>query len=63
MIHCGDSTDEIARAIRYALSEDGQRLAREAENPYFRPDTLDIIVKFIAETPLSQLKVKKFYDN
>lgn len=63
VIHCGDSTDEIARAIRYALSEDGQRLAKEAENPYFRPDTLDIIVKAIAETPLSQLKVKKFYDN
>lgn len=62
VVHCGDSTDEIAEAIGYALSAEGQRMAREAENPYFRPDTLDMMVKAIAETPLDTLRSKKFYD-
>ncbi len=62
VIHCGDSTQEIADALSYALSDDGRRLAREAENPYYCPDTLDVIVKAIAETPLQTLQTKKFYD-
>lgn len=62
VINCGDSADEIAHAISYALSDEGQRRAREAENPYYRPDTLALIVEAIATTPLSSLKVKKFYD-
>ncbi|WP_304506370.1 UDP-N-acetylglucosamine 2-epimerase, partial [Duncaniella muris] len=62
VIHCGDSMQEIADALAYALSDEGRRLAREAENPYYRPDTLDVIVKAIAETPLQTLQTKKFYD-
>lgn len=62
VIHCGDSEEEIAYAIRYALSPEGQNMAKEAENPYFRPDTLDTIVTAIAETPLEKLRNKKFYD-
>lgn len=62
VIHCGDSAEEITEAIRYALSPAGQKHARQAENPYFRPDTLDIMVKAIAETPLDSLRNKKFYD-
>lgn len=62
VIHCGDSTEEIARAITFALSNEGQCKAHESENPYFRPDTLEIMVKAIAETPLETLRSKKFYD-
>ncbi|WP_297066510.1 UDP-N-acetylglucosamine 2-epimerase [uncultured Duncaniella sp.] len=62
VVHCGDSTEEIAAAISYALSPAGQNRARQAENPYFRPDTLEIMVKAIAETPLDTLRNKKFYD-
>ncbi len=62
VIHCGDSADEIARAIAFALSHEGKKLAVESENPYYRPDTLPIMVKAIAETPLPVLKNKKFYD-
>lgn len=62
VIHCGDSTDEIAEAIGRALSPEGQKMAREAENPYFRPDTLAVMVKAIAETPIETLRSKKFYD-
>lgn len=62
VIHCGDSTDEIAAAITYALSPEGQAMARKAQNPYARPDTLDLSVRAIAGTPLEQLRTKKFYD-
>ncbi|MDE5988890.1 MAG: UDP-N-acetylglucosamine 2-epimerase (hydrolyzing) [Duncaniella sp.] len=62
VIHCGDSEDEIASALAWALGDEGRRIAREAENPYFRPDTLDLIVRAIAETPLQTLQTKKFYD-
>lgn len=62
VIHCGDSVDEIAEAIKYALSPEGQSMARRAQNPYARPDTLDLSVRAIADTPLEQLRTKKFYD-
>lgn len=62
VIHCGNSTDEIAEAIRFALSPEGQSLAANSENPYFQPDTLSIIVKAIAETPIETLRNKQFYD-
>lgn len=62
VIHCGDTADEIADAIAFALSPEGQRQAAEAENPYAKPDTLDIMVRAIAETPIETLRSKKFYD-
>lgn len=62
VIHCGDSAGEITSAIAYALSPEGQRMAREATNPYCRPDTLELMVKAIAETPLEKLHGKRFVD-
>ncbi|WP_286330397.1 UDP-N-acetylglucosamine 2-epimerase [Duncaniella freteri] len=62
VIHCGDSEEEIAGAIRFALSAAGQAEAKSCNNPYAKPDTLGIIVKAIAETPIESLGAKKFYD-
>lgn len=62
VIHTGDSADEIAVGIARALSPEGQRMAREAENPYARPDTLRIMVDAIAGYPLDKLSYKTFYD-
>lgn len=62
VIHCGDSAEEIYRAIAEALSPEGQDRARKAQNPYVRPDTLSLSVRAIAETPLERLQIKKFYD-
>lgn len=58
VIHCGDSRDEILAAIRRALSPEGRKAAREASNPYYQPDTLERVVKAIAETPLELLHDK-----
>lgn len=62
VIHCGDSSDEIYRAISYALSNFGQSLASSASNPYYKPNTLTKMVEAIANTPLTQLQTKHFYD-
>lgn len=62
VIHCGDSADEIAGAIALALSPEWRHKAETAPNPYFKPDTLGIIVDAIATTPLDMLQRKTFYD-
>lgn len=62
VIHCGDSTDEIAAAISRALSPEGQSLAKSSQNPYYKPDTLSLIVNALVSTPLDSLSVKSFHD-
>lgn len=62
VIHCGDSADEIYRAIAYALSPSGRALAASASNPYHRPDTLERMVAAIVDTPIEKLRTKTFYD-
>lgn len=62
VIHCGDSSDEIYRAIAYALSPAGKAIAASAENPYYKPSTLSITVDAIVNTPLDKLRTKTFYD-
>lgn len=62
VIHCGDSADDISAAISRALSAEARAIARRCKNPYARPDTLGIMVKAIAETPLETLRTKKFHD-
>ncbi len=62
VIHCEESAEAIAGAISLALSPVGQERARLAENPYYKPDTLDAITEAIATVPLESLKIKRFYD-
>ena len=62
MIHCGESADEIAGAIAFAVSDEGKRLAAESPNPYYKTDTLDIMVRAILGADPEEMAVKKFYD-
>lgn len=62
VIHCGDTRAEIAAALRRALSPDFGRRAAMTVNPYSRPDTLELTVAALCDTPLELLKSKKFYD-
>lgn len=62
VIHCGDSRAEIAVAIRKALSPEMQRLAAQAENPYYKPDTLARMTDLLATYPLEGLLMKRFHD-
>lgn len=59
VIHVEAGRDAIARAIAEALSMDCSHIS----NPYEQPDTVERIVRLIAETPLEQLrKPKSFHD-
>lgn len=62
VIHCQADTQSITEAIATALSPEGQHTARNAPNPYFRPDTLQIMVRAILDTPVETLASKRFVD-
>lgn len=60
--HCGDSVGEISRALAGVLSPEAQAGARTVSNPYYRPDTLRLIVDALCDTPLEALRHKHFHD-
>ncbi len=62
VIHCSADTDDIDRAIGKALSPAFRKIAALKENPYFKPDTLRLMTDVIANTDLSTLGPKHFYD-
>ena len=62
VIHCGADRAEIVRAISLALSERWQDKSKATVNPYYRSDTMRLIVDAIATTPLEPLRNKQFYD-
>ncbi len=62
VIHCGTTKAEITRAVSLALSERWQEKSKATVNPYYRRDTLRLIVDAIATTPLEPLRNKQFYD-
>lgn len=62
VINCGDECEDIVNAIKFALSDDGKRLAKQSTNPYCKDNTLQLIVDAIATTPLEKLRHKSFYD-
>lgn len=45
--HCPDDTDSIVRAIKTALSPEAQYHAQHVANPYYRPDTVEIMTQAI----------------
>lgn len=62
VINCEPDTDSIVQAITKALSNDFKEQAQKTVNPYYRPDTLQLIVKAIATTPIETLHTKHFHD-
>lgn len=62
VIHTDTDTASIKRAISLALSDRWQEKSRATVNPYYKPDTLQLIVNAIATTPLNILQHKEFYD-
>lgn len=62
VIDCEPDTDCIVQAITKALSNDFKEQAQKTVNPYYRPDTLQLIVKAIATTPIETLHTKHFHD-
>jgi hypothetical protein len=63
VIHCFADADSIAKAIRFALSDEGASIAGTAYNPYCKPNTLQLMVDAIATTPLEAIATKRFIDH
>lgn len=61
VIRSGSSSREIAEALAYALSPEMKSLALRKENPYARPDTLELMVDAILTKPLQRFPKKKFH--
>ncbi|MDE5655554.1 MAG: UDP-N-acetylglucosamine 2-epimerase (hydrolyzing) [Muribaculaceae bacterium] len=61
VIDCGDSADDIRRAIARAISPEFRAVAAGAENPYYKPDTLELMVEAIKACDPQALKTKKFH--
>ncbi len=63
VIHCQEGTPAIVEAINLALSPEMKYLASERNNPYYKADTRDIMVKAIESFMYSlPLEPKLFYD-
>lgn len=62
VIHCGDTADEIFSALQLAFSREFQDFSKTAHNPYFKPDTLQIIVDALTKTDITANEIKQFYD-
>ncbi len=62
VIHCGDTEKEIIEAISKAISEDYIAMAEKRINPYYKSDTVDIIINKIMSADLKQIIKKKFHD-
>ena len=62
VIHCADDTESITAALRLALSDEGQRRARQTVNPYHKPDTVAVMTRAIIDMARRGPTVKKFHD-
>lgn len=62
VIHCGETADEIDQAIKLALTPEFKALATAVENPYYKADTLQMMVETIMEANPADLIKKHFYD-
>lgn len=63
VLHCGDTSDDIAIAVGKALSPEFQAVAKRKQNPYHRPDTLLKMVSAIkAFADSLPAQPKTFYD-
>lgn len=62
VIHCGQTESEITAAIKLALSTTYTQIANKRINPYYHPDTVNLIIDKILNTDLKQIVKKKFYD-
>ncbi len=59
VIHClSHDPEKIAAAIRRGLSEEMRDIAAQAVNPYYKPNTLQLIVDAIATFPLQKSQPK-----
>lgn len=60
VIHCGIGKEEILAGLRKILSPEVQRRAREADNPYYRPDAAGRMAREIMGRDWKSYPAKRF---
>lgn len=60
VLHCGTSASDIAQTIRSALDPDFAGFCRQVVNPYYKPDTLDIMADAIERYLSRPRRIKHF---
>ncbi|MBD5186855.1 MAG: UDP-N-acetylglucosamine 2-epimerase (hydrolyzing) [Bacteroidales bacterium] len=61
VIHCGSSEDEIFSGLTEALSENARKRAGALPNPYYRPDTTEVMTNAILNYNFRPFPSKKFH--
>ncbi len=62
VVHCADTLPDIIRGLKIVTSEAQQALAAKKENPYFKPNTLELITSAIESYNFLSSAPKRFYD-
>lgn len=63
VLHCGNSAEDIEKALQKALSSEFRDMAVKSVNPYEKPETSSAIFETICETLEKKIDIKKkFYD-
>lgn len=63
VVHCGTSVSEIAAGLERILSDEMRQSVKQAENPYYQPDTVKIITDRILSTDFHPYPIKKFHSS
>lgn len=61
VLHCGESTAEISRALQAALSSDHRAIAARRESPYGQPGASRLIVDILETVDITS-RIKPFVD-
>lgn len=62
VLHCGETTPEIAEGLHTVLSPRLREIAARRENPYYRPDTLRLMCDAICNFHFHDRRPKHFFD-
>ncbi len=62
VVHCGVSCNEIKAGLDKVRSQEMLQIASKKVNPYYKENTLELMLSAICDTPLDNLLIKHFYD-
>lgn len=62
VVNSGTSKEEVIVGLKYCLSEEMQKAAKNCENPYAKPNTAQLIFQELKIVELKGLNLKTFYD-
>ncbi|WP_294590982.1 UDP-N-acetylglucosamine 2-epimerase [uncultured Bacteroides sp.] len=62
VVHCGTSKEEIKGGLKRILSEEVKELAKNCKNPYYKENTVALILQELKSFSLEKIVQKSFYN-